>query len=339
MKTSNKAEFEFCTRVRATLPPRGYLGMTAATGGVSDNHDVGNFKFSRLVLRGSDPNQADDTPPPDYYRMKGAPIEDEPEEEEVPVPVGDVNPPGDKEEANQERVDSLTQKLKELNEEINNLKNPPVPPTPPTPPPTPPILQQQQQERQQEQRQPPVASIDASSAEQIRSIQQTQSSLLESMSSVKSTIDLFSNRVLDQTQRLHQISQTQSQIADILNKVIEGGFGGGQAAGQDPQLAQEIRQLKDVINARVTPATESQSKQLESISRSVNELRSKIEETKNNQRSMQSNMERNQQEIAGKMEGASSFGSWIYFILFQVVFGVAFMWFRKYQADKEKKLF
>jgi hypothetical protein len=47
----------------------------------------------------------------------------------------------------------------------------------------------------------------------------------------------------------------------------------------------------------------------------------------------------NAEELTQVIERSSSFGFWTYFLLFQVIFGVAFMWWKKYRDDQHKKLF
>lgn len=53
--TNNEADFEMCFRSEnVILPPNGYFGVSAATGGLADDHDVIHFLTSSLHVPGID---------------------------------------------------------------------------------------------------------------------------------------------------------------------------------------------------------------------------------------------------------------------------------------------
>uniref|UniRef100_A0AAR2JZ48 L-type lectin-like domain-containing protein n=1 Tax=Pygocentrus nattereri TaxID=42514 RepID=A0AAR2JZ48_PYGNA len=58
--TPEKEDYEFCTKVdNMIIPPTGYFGISAATGGLADDHDVLSF----LLFRLTEPGQ--ELPPPE----------------------------------------------------------------------------------------------------------------------------------------------------------------------------------------------------------------------------------------------------------------------------------
>ncbi|XP_075899791.1 protein ERGIC-53 isoform X2 [Nelusetta ayraudi] len=58
--TPDKEDYEFCTKVdNMVIPPEGFLGISAATGGLADDHDVLSFLVFRLTEPGQQP------PPPE----------------------------------------------------------------------------------------------------------------------------------------------------------------------------------------------------------------------------------------------------------------------------------
>nr|XP_060617329.1 protein ERGIC-53 [Anolis sagrei ordinatus] len=58
--TPDKEDYEFCAKVESmVLPPQGYFGISAATGGLADDHDVLSFLTFQLTEPGKE------APPPD----------------------------------------------------------------------------------------------------------------------------------------------------------------------------------------------------------------------------------------------------------------------------------
>ncbi|KAL2099639.1 hypothetical protein ACEWY4_004033 [Coilia grayii] len=58
--TPNKDDYEFCTRVEnMVIPVEGYFGISAATGGLADDHDVLSFLTFRLTEPGQEPPQVE----------------------------------------------------------------------------------------------------------------------------------------------------------------------------------------------------------------------------------------------------------------------------------------
>jgi hypothetical protein len=50
---------------------------------------------------------------------------------------------------------------------------------------------------------------------------------------------------------------------------------------------------------------------------------------------METNFQRTTQEINQTISQSTGWGMWIYILLFQVIFGVAFMWWKKWKDDKK----
>lgn len=52
--TNNEADYDMCFRSEGVvLPPNGYFGVSAATGGLADDHDVIHFLTSSLHVPGA----------------------------------------------------------------------------------------------------------------------------------------------------------------------------------------------------------------------------------------------------------------------------------------------
>lgn len=97
-------------------------------------------------------------------------------------------------------------------------------------------------------------------------------------------------------------------------------------------------ELKNFVNDKLTLNADNFARQVDGVTRSMNELRSKIEATKTQQSMIEAAIRTNAQEMTDTIEKSASFGFWTYFLLFQVIFGVAFMWWKKYRDDNSKKL-
>ncbi len=55
------------------------------------------------------------------------------------------------------------------------------------------------------------------------------------------------------------------------------------------------------------------------------------------QKNMINNMKSTTQEIASHVERNTSFGFWTYFLFFQALFGIAFVWWKKVRDDQHRK--
>lgn len=59
--TNNNQDYEMCLRAEGVhLPKYGYFGLSAATGGLADDHDVFHFLTTSLHPAGQDPQQPSD---------------------------------------------------------------------------------------------------------------------------------------------------------------------------------------------------------------------------------------------------------------------------------------
>jgi hypothetical protein len=63
-----------------------------------------------------------------------------------------------------------------------------------------------------------------------------------------------------------------------------------------------------------------------------------VKASKTQQSQIEAAIRSNAQEMNSTIEKSASFGFWTYFLLFQVIFGVAFMWWKKHRDDNSKKL-
>lgn len=62
--TNNEADYELCFRAENVVLPRGgHLGLSAATGGLADDHDVLHLLTTSLHAQ----QQQGESPPPSYH--------------------------------------------------------------------------------------------------------------------------------------------------------------------------------------------------------------------------------------------------------------------------------
>jgi hypothetical protein len=86
--------------------------------------------------------------------------------------------------------------------------------------------------------------------------------------------------------------------------------------------------------------SEQNRQSLDSISRTLNELRAKFEETNVQQRSLQNTLKEKTDAVTETIERSNSWWSYLlYFIIFQFALALVFMYWKKFRDEKNKKLY
>jgi len=164
---------------------------------------------------------------------------------------------------------------------------------------------------------------------------------------VATMVNSIGNTQRIDNERLSSVLQSQVTISQVLEQIVNnlGNVrpGDSSSAQRDIQLvSSSISELRTSV-ARDMQSAISQidnvNKQVNQIDRTVTEIKRRLDKTSDQTDQLEKRMRSNTEQITTQIETSGSFGFWTYFVLFQLMFGVAFMWWKKYRDDQNKKLY
>jgi len=341
-KLQNQNDWNLCTTVAAELPQGYYFGLTAATGGLVDNHDVYKFEVTRLVGKEEGGTPAQDGRPPvyegEYQRNRFTPPQqnkqvtlDSDDEDNAQVKETNDAPSGRNapEGARAPAANSGSSSRKERSE-VEPAQDAPAAPAAPAKPVT------------SDQAPSNLASLQRD----VESFGKNQAALQESLKNIEKTLSSFSETIKTDTERLNSLQREQKSFTERFNTLVENlptkddlkniNVDNSEFGREVNQLKAQLDELKRTIESKANSAVSAS--QIDGLSRIINEMRGKIETSRQQQSQIENNIRTNQQQISSTIESSGSLSFWIFFVLFQAVFGVAFMWWKKYRDESTKKL-
>jgi len=168
------------------------------------------------------------------------------------------------------------------------------------------------------------------------------------MNSIQANVNAVLSNLKRDTEKVELVASQQAVFAEALDKLLTQTASRGNIAVSNDDTSvlkadlqsinQEIQAIRRTMESRQGTTNTDLTNRIDSILKSVQELKGKVEESKTQQRAIEANLKKETQMISETIETSSSWGFWTYFVLFQVVFGVAVMWWKKYSDEKNKKL-
>jgi hypothetical protein len=354
------------------LPPGYFFGLTAATGGLSDNHDIFSFmcysyppydQQQQHMENGQQPPQpADTNPPVPNTNTQKDDHPHDPVQEQLQLFLNQ-----DKQHPHEPPQDQQPQQQQTEQPQQQAPTPTPAQPTPPTPPAaeqqqpgTPAPVQPQQQpqvqpvQQQQQQQQPLVATQQTDEIKQMLRVQQEVFAesfkvVLQKLQHIELQQDQMEQTVKNQAAKIEVLSNTQSMFASVLNKLLENRVTRDDIIGIDPSknfqlLTKDTQTLKEIgyemkswVKNKLQAGTDEIYKGVNEISKSLSSLKYSVEGASQNQNNIASGLKETSQEIAKAIEKNTSFSFWTYFLFFQGLFAVFFLIWRKYRDDANKK--
>ncbi|PRP87701.1 hypothetical protein PROFUN_02401 [Planoprotostelium fungivorum] len=334
-KLQNQNDWNVCTTVSLHLPSGYYFGITAATGGLVDNHDIYRFETTRLVslAEGGSPNSANQgyTPPPVYenYGRNRNPVqqneyqEERNEEQNTPATAEPAVAPVEEKREEAARTEGLAKAEPVANIEVNVAAATPAKA----------VTSDQ------------VPSVLATLSRDVEVLGKNQASLQQSLGGVQSALNTFNQQLNKDSERLDAITEQQKTFSQSFENFINGlptkndlkslNFDNSDFSRELNALKAQMEELRRTIESKASNAISSS--QVDALTRSINEIRGKLETSRQQQQQIENNLKSNQAQIHSSIESSGSLSFWIFFILFQVVFGVSFMWWKKYRDESSKK--
>jgi len=379
-KLNVNAEYSMCAQAKVNLPSGYYFGLSAATGGLTDNHDVYSFETFRLIqknpqqgqqqLENNQPWQQQQQQQQQQNQQQQQPVVNQQQTQGVPkqeirtdIPNGDpqqqppiVNQPPVGAYPNQPvPVQQQQQVPQQQYQQVPQQQQQQVPQYQQQ------VPQQQYQQVPQQQQQVPQQQQQQVPQQQYQQVPQQPSAVEQNQQDCKPLDAATANQISQlvgeiQTLKSQQISVQGSlnTIQNLVNEVkssqsVNSNQGQNQITKNDFQsLVSSIQvinsQLAEIKNNPAKggndASIESIKMQVGSILTTVNDLRGKVDVANRQQNQIEQTIKRSNEEVSEKIESSGGgFGFWIYFLLFQVIFGVAFMWWKNYRDARDKKLF
>jgi len=339
------SEWTLCASAPMVLPSGYYFGLTAATERLFDNHDVMNFVTYRLVGKNAPIEEPPVQPPqafqPPQVQQPVQPPQQQPPQqqrpppqEQPPAPAAEVIPKA----GIQNRPETIANKLKTLVHEFEDKENeaetPRSEPTRPREPAT----------------NTKVMGVDTQTAvfdllKEIQSMREQQSEVTNSVLTLQNAVNSYVTTSKRVTDDLVQIKTTQQSLSDAIDRLMDRAATKDDVKSNNPSasatavtdLTRQLNELKTFVQEKVTQNSDWLGKQVQQITNSLNDVKVKLDSAKGQQQALESQLRANNQEVTKTIEESGSWGFWIYFFLFQVLFGVSFMWWKRLR-DNEKKL-
>jgi len=163
---------------------------------------------------------------------------------------------------------------------------------------------------------------------------QRQSETSKLIESLKERIDRI-EELKAFTSKLETIVENQHKVAEIAEKHADSQSQ-GLSKVEYSLMTKELQSVSNILQNRVVSSNEVNSRKIDEISRLIAELKSKLDMNAIQQQNIQTNLVNNAENLHQKIEKESSWGFYIYMLLFQILFGISFMWFKKYRDEKSK---
>lgn len=295
-----------CITHHESLPKGYYFGLSAATGHLTDNHDV--FSFITYNL---DPWRRRPPVPPRQQE-----IEPEPEHVETVQSTEPVKP------------------------------NPYLPKDPPNPylpqqsnqqEPSPVQQQQQQHEQQQQPRSQEDTNKLTSKLDQltfkVEAVRNQQDSLAHSLSQVLSQVNDMrqpaDNNDLTQEIKgaLREVRVLQDSVNEFRRVVME----------ELSAVNKLVGDLKGHVSAEQGNTYNNVARLIRELQQHVTSVQTLVERGDRDQNNALQELKSGKEELKSVVEKSGSVAWWIYFCFFQVCFGVAFIMWKKAKDDANKK--
>ncbi|KAM9996779.1 hypothetical protein ACTFIZ_001698 [Dictyostelium cf. discoideum] len=355
--------FEKCVQdVRLDIPTRYTFGVSAATGGLTDNHDV--YSFDTFSLDASVSNQNTNNYNNVQFereRLEKQRLEYETQQQQQQQQQQTQQQQQqtqqqtqqqnnqDKEyqeflqyKAQQQQQNNYQQTQNDLLEKLNEIQQ---------------EQQQQQQQQQtqppqQQQTQPPQQKLqdeikNLSEKEQIGFLVKKVDSLVEAIHSLhivlddpeyKKSFDGLRDQVNVISQALVSLSQGSLKVKDFESFRSTYDQKQSQFIKDFYDFKSTMQDLKATINNRFNNQDNDVTKSIESVNMNLNSLRKLVEASTRDTQKISSILNSNADELANTIQKHSSFGFWTYFLFVQAIFIFGFVFWRKYKDDNNKKL-
>eukprot|EP01117_Protostelium_nocturnum_P005222 TRINITY_DN189_c0_g1_i1.p1 TRINITY_DN189_c0_g1~~TRINITY_DN189_c0_g1_i1.p1 ORF type:complete len:533 (-),score=183.47 TRINITY_DN189_c0_g1_i1:66-1664(-) len=322
-KLQSQADWSVCTTVAIDLPEGYFFGISAATGGLADNHDIFKFEVNKLVAK-VDTNQEE----LDKINRQAEEVDNEQFFRNRDIPVN--NEENSVEEEDKEKTDATAEKSTPPAVTFEQVQTPPLPPPPPA---------------------APVSSGDVPQVlgnlqRDVELLSKTQSTLQHSLNEVQNALAKFTQTVEADASRLENLVNQNQKFSETFQNFVNQlptkddlrsvNVDSSDFSKELQFMRTQLDELKKTVE--IKSRSTITAKQVESLSHNIAEIKNRVEASKQIQLDLEKSLKTNQQQLHSTIENSSSLGFWIYFVIVQVMFGSAFMWWKKFRDESSKKL-
>ncbi|EFA84523.1 Putative chemotaxis protein [Heterostelium album PN500] len=340
--TSSSGNYDSCVNdIRITLPTRYHFALSAATGGLHDNHDIYSFDTYSL-----------DAPIRNEYRRHENYMNQHQQQQQQQQNIQQQQQQNIQQQQNQQQnqqqpqpvaheEDDFKAKIKDITKGFEQQQQ---------------QNQQQQQQQfqqpnQQQQQQPPVTQeqpkqtisgddVPAQILQKVETLKESIHSLHSVLdeSEVKKSVEGLRDQVNNVGQALIILTENIITKKDFESFKYNYELKNSQSFKELTELKQLIGDMKATVNSRMNNNDNDVSKTLEALSQSVNGLKRLVDAQAKDTQKIASTLQVNANEIASTIEKQTSFGFWSYFLFVQAIFIFGFVFWRKYKDENNKKL-
>jgi len=329
-QVSPATEWSVCVQASVVLPSRGYFGVSAATGGLSDNHDLLAFTAYQLYKPGQEERRDQEIRSETDKEIE---IEKkfQPDLNTVPQEQPNYQQPNSQPEQptyQQPNYQPEQPTYQQPTYQQPNYQQPNSQPEQPT---------YQQPNYQQPNYQPEQPTYQQPNYQQ-PNYQQPQQGSNQDIMAVLNLLQSQFTTLLTETRSLStSVRSLNNQHDALVQKVNElsNRNNNNDLSSIKPQvdtLSNSIQEFQRTLQSRISESSENTRRQLENLSGTLSGIVKRLEQTSNENIRLST-------QLRTQSSDENSWGFWYLFIMFQVIFGVAFMWWKKYKDERNKKLF
>jgi len=330
-----------CFSYQVVLPKGLYLGLSAATGLLKDNHDVFSLITYNLgPWRRMEPNirsvegQAQEAPSTEQQvhvqPAQMPPSQPQPQPVQMQAPQ---SPPPTQQQPQPVQMQA-SQVPPPSTQQLFTQSQPAQAPLYTMP------NQQNQALQQQSETMRLVQELAATVKQvqvQVQGVQGQQNQLASGINQL--TADMRALATARSTAGAQSASQ-QAVIAEAFEKLLAIVSDTKTMIENDiAQLRNSLLDIKNVITAAHSNsgATKELVSAVNDINKKITKVQGTVELAKREQESLVTDLQTNKEVLVAKIAEGTSFGFWTYFIFFQIIFALAFIWLKKTREDANKK--
>jgi mannose-binding lectin 1 len=327
--TLGSGEFTKCFTVNNVFLPKGYyFGVSAATGGLADYHDIYGF-VTKDIGGGSAPEITESTP----------------DETEAPYHKrhhGWYDPY----EYYHKQIQEENEKRKKEEDEQSQPQAPPY--TPPTTdtkstssvPDQPPTFGMADEEEHKffENLREKLKHFGFDDSED-GAKKPDSKAVTPDDASFSTQTGLLILEALEEVARTVKSSSTKNDISQIIDRVRN-------VAAKQEQVQHSMQDMKEHLSSEVHSMLTELKTETNTLQREIRRLDSilyginvQVDDLNAKQQLLGSSLENQLPEVRETIRKESSFGFWTFFAFFQIIFGVAVMYWKKYREVKSQKMY
>jgi mannose-binding lectin 1 len=301
VKVGKTDNWRSCARAQVDLPAGYHFAVTAATGGLADNHDVTSLTTKRLVSSA---------------QQRG---------EERPAKEKNRNPTRETDEQN--KAKELADKLSRKKQNNEPTEAQPVQPQNPLPnPPTPRAI-------------PPSDGTLQGEVRRLNEQYQNLGNNLEYFKQQVLALQAKENQDAQSLQKMVDQQAVFLEALEHMKKNPPGGLNDVGMNQRLSEFRRQTDQIREAITGKFDQKAVEINNLISELQRSLNIVKGTAAQARQDQENIQRDLAKQQRDLTEHVETSSGFGMWSYILVIQLIGGFGYMYYRKIRDDRNKKFY